>query len=85
MGQGWIAQLRPGTATVLPISVGAHVLTMQVWLRRLGGREMINALPSTDMDIVIRGSGSRSRQYAIERREMASVLADRRMVLVEQA
>ena len=80
-----IAQLRPGTATVLLIPPGAHVLTMQVWLRRLGAREMINALTGTDTDTLIRGSGSRSRQYAIERRELASVLADYRIVLLEQA
>ncbi len=78
-----IAQLRPGTATVLPIPPGAHVLTMQVWLRRLGTGEMINALPGTDRGIVIRGSGDRSRQYGIERRELASMLEDRRIMLVE--
>ena len=78
-----IAQLRPGTAIVMPIQPGAHVLTMQVWLRRLGAREMINALPGTDTDIVIRGSGSKSRQYSVERRDLASVLTDRRIVLVE--
>ena len=80
-----IAQLRPGTATVLAIPPGAHVLTMQVWLRRLGAREMINALPGTDCDVVVSASGGRSRQYAIERRNLASVLADRRIVLVESA
>ena len=78
-----IAQLRPGTATVLPMPPGAHVLTIQVWLRRLGPGEMINALPGTDTDIVIRGSGGTSRQYSVERRGLASVLADRRIVLVE--
>ena len=80
-----IAQLRPGAATVLPIPPGAHVLTMQVWLRRLGAREMINALPGTDCDVVVSASGGRSRQYAIERRNLTSVLADRRVVLVESA
>ena len=78
-----IAQLRPGTMTVMPMPPGAHVLTVQVWLRRLGGREMINALPGTDTDIVIRASGGRSRQYSVERRDLASVLKDRRIVLVE--
>ena len=80
-----IAQLRPGMAVVLPIPPGAHVLTMQVWLRRLGTGEMINALPGTDTDIEVRGSGGRSRQYSVERRNLASVLADRRIVLVTSA
>ena len=78
-----VAQLRPGTAVVLPMPPGAHVLTVRLWLWRLGGREMINALPGTDTDIAIRGSGGRSRQYSIERRDLASVLADRRIVLVQ--
>ena len=78
-----IAQLRPGTAVVLPIPPGAHVLTMQVWLRRLGTGEMINALPGTDCEIVVSASGGKSRQYAIERQDLAPVLADRRVVLVE--
>ena len=78
-----VAQLRPGTAMVLPMPPGAHVLTIRLWLWRLGGREMINALPGTDTDIAIRGSGGRSRQYSIERRDLASVLADRRIVLVQ--
>ena len=68
---------------VLPMPPGAHVLTVRLWLWRLGGREMINALPGTDTDIAIRGSGGRSRQYSIERRDLASVLADRRIVLVQ--
>ncbi len=78
-----IAQLRPGTMTALPMLPGAHGLTVQVWLRRLGGCEMINALPGTDTDIVIRGTGGRSRQYSVERRDLASVLTDRRIVLVQ--
>jgi hypothetical protein len=80
-----IAQRRPGMAVVLPIPPGAHVLTMQVWLRRLGTGEMINALPGTDTDIEVRGSGGRSRQYSVERRNLASVLTDRRIALVESA
>ena len=75
-------QLRPGKALVRSMPPGAHVLTMQVWLRRLGAIEMINALPGTDTDIVIRAGGGKSRQYGIERRDLASVLADRRVVLV---
>ena len=62
---------------------GAHALTIRVWLRRLGTGEMINALPGTDTDIVVRGGGGKARQYSIERRDMVSVLADRRIVLLE--
>ena len=78
-----VGQLRPGTAFVRSMPPGAHALTMRVWLRRLGTAEMINALPGTDTDIVVRGSGGKARQYSIERRDMASVLADRRIVLLE--
>ncbi len=77
------AQLRPGTALVRPMPAGEHALTMRLWLRRLGRAEMINALPGTDTDIVVRGGGGQSRSYSIERRDMASVLQDRRIVLVE--
>ena len=78
-------QLRPGTALVRPMPPGEHALTMRLWLRRLGRAEMINALPGTDTDIVVRGSGGNARSYSIERRDMASVLQDRRIVLVEPA
>ena len=78
-----VAQLRPGTAVVLPMPPGAHVLTLQVWLRQLGDGEMINALPGADYDIVVSASGGKARTYAIERRDVAAVLADRRIVLVE--
>ena len=77
-----IAQLWPGAATMLRLPPDAHDLTMQIWLPRLGRGEMINALPGTDTDIVIRGSGSKSRQYGVERRGLASV-EDRGIVLVE--
>jgi hypothetical protein len=78
-----VGQLRPGTALVRPMPAGEHALTMRLWLRWLGGAEMINALPGTDTDIVVRGGGGKARSYSIERRDMASVLQDRRIVLVE--
>lgn len=80
-----VAQLRPGTAVVLPIPPGEHVLTMRVWLRRLGARELINALPGTDFDVIIRSGGGKGRTYAVERGNVASVLLDRRIVLVGSA
>jgi hypothetical protein len=76
-----VGQLRPGTALVRSMPPGPHALTIQLWLRRLGSAELINALPGTD--IVVRGGGGRVRQYSIERRALASVLADRHIVLME--
>jgi hypothetical protein len=78
-----VGQLRPGTALVRPLTPGEHTLTMRLWLRRLGRAERINALPGTDTDIVVRGGGGTARSYSIERRDMASVLQDRSIVLVE--
>ncbi len=78
-----IGQLRPGTALVLAMTPGEHTLTASVWLRTLRARELINALPGTDTDIVVQGSGSRVRDYGIERHGMAAALAGDRIVLVE--
>ena len=78
-----IGQLRPGTAFVVPIRLGQHVLSARVWLRRLELRDQINALPGTDSDFVIRGSGGTSRSYAVDRHRLPGLLRDRRMVLVE--
>lgn len=77
-----VGQLRPGTALVRSMSPGPHALTMQVWLRRLGAAELINAIPGTDTDIVVRGSGGTARQCRIERQDLAPVLKDPRIVLV---
>ncbi len=78
-----IGQLRPGTAFVLPVVPGAHILTARVWLRTLRTRELINALPGTDTDIVVQGRGERSRQYSFDRHGMTAVLVDRRITLIE--
>lgn len=78
-----IGQLRPGTALVRPIPPGPHAVTLRLFLRQLGQAELINALPGTDSDIAIRGTGGRGRQYSVERRDLAAMLADGRVVPVE--
>lgn len=77
-----VGQLRAGMAFVLPVRPGLHVLSARVWLRRLDLRDQINALPGTDSDIAIRASGSKSRSYGVERRGLAALLHDERMILV---
>ena len=54
---------------------------MQVWLRRLGTTELINALPGTDTDLLVRASGGKSSQYSVQRQDIATALADRRIVV----
>jgi hypothetical protein len=78
-----IGQLRPGTAFVTSVPTGARTLTIRTWLRSLGTRELINALPGTDSDLVLEGRGDRSRQFRVARHGMAAALAGRRIVLVE--
>ncbi len=77
-----VGQLRPGMALVVPIPTGGHTLSARVWLRRLDLRDQINALPGTDSDFVIEGSGGRERRYAIDRHGLGAVLLDPRTVLV---
>ena len=80
-----IGQLRAGMAFVVPVRPGSHVLSARVWLRRVDFRESINALPGTDSDIMIRGSGSKIRNYGVERRELSATLRDERTILVHPA
>ena len=78
-----VGQLRPGTALVLSMRPGRHVLSARVWFRRLDLRDEINALPGTDSDFVIRGAGGKARTYEVDRHGLPALLRDRRTVLVE--
>ena len=79
---GLIARLaRSGAAVVIPLPFGQHALTMRVWLRELETTALINALPGTDTDLVVRVSGGKSRRYSVTRQDLAVALADRRIVL----
>ena len=76
-----IGQARSGAAVVIPLPFGQHALTMRVWLRELETTALINALPGTDTDLVVRVSGGKSRRYSVTRQDLAVALADRRIVL----
>ena len=77
-----VGQLRPGAALVVPLRPGPRVLSARIWLRRLDLRDQINALPGTDSDFVITGSGGRARTYGIDRHGLPVLLRDPRTVLV---
>ena len=77
-----VGQLRPGAALVIMLPPGCHVLSACVWLRRLDLQEQINALPGTDSDFMVESSGSKRRQFGIERRDISARLRDGQTMLI---